>query len=81
MNYFSQTGNTIINTKISQSTAPNTDKKDGIVFSKSDNVVYKVSDKANFLGGVKKNNEDVKDELSKEEEDKFYKKVFKTSLI
>ncbi len=79
MNYFSQTGNTLVNTRQNQSTSPVIEKKEGVIFSKPNNVVYPDKSKpVNSFSGFRDN---TKVELTKEEEDKFYKKVFKTSLI
>lgn len=75
MSYFSQTGNTATNIRHDQSTAPRVEEKEGVIF--------RVTDQSGFF--IKKNFIDLKDstkeELTPEEEDKFYKKVFKTSLI
>lgn len=76
MNYFSQTGQP--NMGKQQQTSP-TDNNSNVVIRVQE-VIFKTLDQARIF---QKNNEDerCKEELTKEEEDKFYKKVFKTSLI
>lgn len=74
MSYLSQTGDVQINTRQIQSTA------EGIGINAG--VTFRVVDQARFFT---EKNAEVKDytkeELTPEEEDKFYKKVLKTSLI
>jgi len=50
--------------------------KNNVVFHPLQNIVF-------FQGNIKiKNGEEIKrEELTKDEEDKFYKKVFKTSIL
>jgi hypothetical protein len=80
MTYFSKTGSTVSSSRQDQTTSPNIDGKIGVV---SNGAVYHVVDESRHF--TKRVTEDIvdstKEELSKEEEDKFYKKVFRTSII
>lgn len=76
MKYFSQTGDTIFSTKQNQSTSQsqNVDKM----------VKFEVVENSRFFNDKtvsKKVDNQPKEELTQEEEDRFYKKVFKTKLI
>jgi hypothetical protein len=74
MNNIYQTGQTI-NTQQGQSTSPNTPAtKTGIVFDKKQGFIFQPN-MSTYTQPV------IKEELTEEEEEKFYKKVFKTSLI
>jgi hypothetical protein len=78
MSYFSNTGSTITHSKRNQSTA-----KDSAADLVSKGVVFHIVDKTRqFTNRVDSDYIDSsKEEVSKEEEDRFYKKVFRTSLI
>lgn len=74
MSYFSQTGNIVIDTKQSQSTAREAERIGGVVFHPFN------SDRFFKKNGVVVDNKN-KEELTKEEEDRFYKKAMKTDLL
>ena len=75
MKYFSQTGSISSGFQLGSSTSQNQNQKQG-------NVVFRVEDDARFFGNKNSsNNAEDREELSGEEEEKFYKKAFETSLI
>ncbi len=77
MKYSSQTGNVIGLSRPEKTTAPQGDVDRGIIYNISPgfNVVDQTKLSIKLLDGI------VKEELTKEEEDRFYKKAFKTSLL
>lgn len=68
---YSSTGQAV--NKREMSTSPNI-PKNNVIF-------HPFNEKALFQKNLKSTDEFKKEELTKEEEDKFYKKVFKTSIL
>ena len=82
MTYFSQTGNIVIDVGSGQLTNQNITEKNKVIFTVPKNVFFQLPDHGTFTSkklNIEKNK--INNELSREEEDKFYKKVFKTSLL
>lgn len=85
MSYFtSQTGNIAISNGRNDSTSGKDETKDRAVFNRTGNAVFHVLDNTRFFskdGNLKRENHGKKEELTKEEEEKFYKKAFETGII
>lgn len=84
MKFTSQTGNVVMGSKDNQSTSGSDNQLQGVIFNMPANTVFQLPKPGRFIGeGVDEKAVDTLDrrELSQEEENKFYKKVFKTSLI
>jgi hypothetical protein len=80
MSYFSQTEDNPTNKKQIPSTAHGLGESDDIVFNMPNKISFNVrGSNVFFTKGIEKKQDNK--ELTKEEEEKFYKKVFKTSLI
>lgn len=75
MKYFSQTGEITLGSRQNPSTSSGVEPRSGVVYAVPQSIVYKkqaIIEDQDIRG---------KEELTKEEEQRFYKKAFKTSLI
>lgn len=77
MDYSAQTGSAIINPRTGPSTSKQAEINSGIIYKTAPG--FNVVDQTRLA--VKTPDGQPKEELSREEEDRFYKKVFETSLI
>lgn len=80
MQYFSQTG-TGINETTRQLTAPPNSGNFSTIVGSGEIVFQETKDSFSTKAGVLINGDGMNEELSPEEENRFYRKVLKTSLI
>lgn len=78
MKQSAQTSAAFIGARSNQSTSPNTEHTEETLLKDTNGVLFRIRNSVSFSDKIER---DQMKELSQEEEQRFYKKVLKTSLI